>query len=272
METPRFLGLHSFQWVLLLVVFMTALLLSDAWAGHYRRDFAHLVQYAPFPVGCLLILFALAATIAPRALAPSLALQAASWLAIVAGLGGFGFHHYYGMLRKPGGYRRWLDSLMYGAPPLAPLALALMGALALTARRGELGLTEIAGIRLGTALLMMTVVGLCGAIAQAAILHFRGAFNNPLMYAPLTVPLLAVLAGIWMLVAPSSPARLTTIGLLWLTFLTGFVGLGMHLRGFDRQMAGLYVPLFNWLQGPPAFAPALFAGLAALGLVVMTLP
>jgi len=70
-------------------------------------------------------------------------------------------------------------------------------------------------------------------------------------------------------VAPSSAARAATICLLWLTFLTGFVGLGMHLRGFDRQMAGLYVPLFNWLQGPPAFAPALFAGLAALGLVLV---
>ncbi len=272
MEPPRFLGLDSFQWILLLVAFMTALLLSDAWAGHYRRNFAHLVQYAPFPVGCLLIIFALAGTIAPRALVVNRALQCAGWLAIAGGLAGFGFHHYYGMLRKPGGYRRWLDSLMYGAPPLAPLALALMGALALAARRGELGQMEVAGLSIGSALLLMTVVGLCGAIAQAAILHFRGAFNNPLMYAPLTVPILAVLAGIWMLLAPSAPARGTTIGLLWLTFLTGFVGLGMHLRGFDRQMAGLYVPLFNWLQGPPAFAPALFAGLAALGLVVTTLP
>jgi hypothetical protein len=57
------------------------------------------------------------------------------------------------------------------------------------------------------------------------------------------------------------------VPLFWLTLLTGFVGLGMHLRGFDRQMAGLYVPLFNWLEGPPAFAPVLFVGLAAIGLV-----
>ena len=69
-----------------------------------------------------------------------------------------------------------------------------------------------------------------------------------------------------MMVEPS-PSALVTLGcLFWLTLLTGFVGLGMHLRGFDRQMAGLYVALFNWLQGPPAMAPALFAGLAAIGL------
>jgi hypothetical protein len=272
MEPPRFLGLHSFQWILLLVVCMTALLLSDAWAGHYRRDFVHVAQYTPFPVGGLLILCALGGAIAPQSQVFGAVLQGISWLSIAAGLAGFAFHHYYGMVRKPGGYRRWLDSLMYGAPPLAPLALSLMGALALTASRAELGHTQIAGVSIGNALLIMTVAGLLGTIAQAAILHFRGAFNNPLMYAPLTVPLLAVLAAIWMLVAPSSPARAATIVLLWLTFLTGFVGLGMHLRGFDRQMAGLYVPLFNWLQGPPAFAPALFAGLAALGLVVTALP
>jgi hypothetical protein len=59
--------------------------------------------------------------------------------------------------------------------------------------------------------------------------------------------------------------------LLWLTFLTGFVGLGMHLRGFGRQMGGLFVTVFNWLEGPPAFAAALFAGFAVIGLVTIYL-
>ncbi len=272
MTTPVFLGLHTFQWILLLVACMTMLLLVDAWAGHYRRNFTHLVQYAPFPIGGLLVIFALAAIIAPQVPATGAGLRAMSWLSIAAGLAGVGFHHYYGLARKPGGYRRWLDSAMYGAPPLAPLALALLGVFALLARRGELGAIDVAGMPIRVALLTMTVIGLVGAVAQAAILHFRGAFNQPLMYAPLTVPVLATLAGIWLIVAPSSTARAASIVLFWLTLLTGFVGLGMHLRGFDRQMAGLYVPLFNWLQGPPAFAPALFAGLAALGLIAIALP
>ena len=272
MTAPVFLGLHAFQWILLLVVCMTMLLLADAWAGHYRRDFARRVQYIPFPIGGLLVIFALAAVIAPHARPIGFGLRTVSWLSIVAGFAGFGFHHYYGLARKPGGYRRWLDSVMYGAPPLAPLALTIMGALALLARRGELGQADVAGMSIRAALLIVTVIGLLGAIAQAAILHFRGAFNNPLMYAPLTIPVLATLAGIWVLVAPSAPARTAVIVLFWLTLLTGFVGLGMHLRGLDRQMGGLYVPLFNWLQGPPAFAPALFAGLAALGLVATALP
>lgn len=41
--------------------------------------------------------------------------------------------------------------------------------------------------------------------------------------------------------------------------------LAMAKEGSDGS--GLYVGIFNWLEGPPAFAPGLFAGLAAAGLV-----
>jgi hypothetical protein len=114
-------------------------------------------------------------------------------------------------------------------------------------------------------------IALAGAILQAGVLHYRGAFNNPLMYAPLTVPALAVLVSAWAALAPSGAALLALAVLLWLTFLTGFVGLGMHLRGLSRQMGGLYVWLFNLLEGPPAWAPALFIGFAAVGLVAVYL-
>jgi hypothetical protein len=137
----------------------------------------------------------------------------------------------------------------------------------LIARRGLTGVSDVAGIPIQTALLAGIVVCLFGSVLQAGILHFRGAFNNVLMYAPLGIPVLTALVAIWILVQPGPVVLTALIALFWLTLLTGFVGLGMHLRGFDRQMAGLYVPLFNWLQGPPASAPALFAGLAAMGLV-----
>lgn len=260
-------GPHPYQWIALLVALLTMLVLIDAWAGHFRRGFIHRAQYAPFISGGILILCTMAAAIAPHTNAVEVALRGAGWLAIAAGLIGFGLHHYYGVIRKPGGYRRVLNSMMYGAPPLAPLALTAMGVFALIISQGLLGATQLAGVPIRTALLATVVVCLFGAIAQAALLHFRGAFNNPLMYAPLTVPVLTVLVGIWMMAEPGPAARITLGGLFWLTLLTGFVGLGMHLRGFDRQMAGLYVALFNWLQGPPAMAPALFAGLAAIGLV-----
>src|SRR5205085_6193633 len=142
-----------------------------------------------------------------------------------------------------------------------------VGSLGLSTARGLVGETNFAGISLRAALFVFVAVTLTGAVLQTGILHYRGAFNNPAMYAPFVAPLCAVFVSAWMLLAPSRTATLTLAVLLWLTFLTGFVGLGMHLRGLGRQMGGLYVALFNWLEGPPAFAPALFAGLAAVGLV-----
>jgi hypothetical protein len=33
----------------------------------------------------------------------------------------------------------------------------------------------------------------------------------------------------------------------------------------------VYVTIFNWLEGPPAFAPALFTGFATIGLIAIYL-
>jgi hypothetical protein len=87
------------------------------------------------------------------------------------------------------------------------------------------------------------------------------------MYAPLTVPVLTAVTLACSAVVPGKLTLALATLLLWPTFLIGFVGLGMHLRGFGRQMGGLYLSRFNWLEGPPAFAPGLFAGLSGIGLV-----
>ncbi|MCA1635716.1 MAG: hypothetical protein LC802_19015 [Acidobacteria bacterium] len=276
-----FLGLNPFAWVALIAAALTLLLLADALAGHYRSGFAFRSQYAPFLSGALLIAFTVTAIVMPNVEWANTALRGSAWIAIVTGGVGFGFHHYYGIAKKPGGYRWLLHYLMYGAPQLAPLALAMMGALSLISARGLAGGTSIAGLSLRAAMFAIVAVALAGAIVQAGILHYRGAFNNAAMYAPMTVPLLTVAGSLWAFVAPGPAALMTLAILLWLTLLTGFVGVGMHLRGFDRQsvgmhlrgfdrqMGGLYLPLFNLLEGPPASAPALFGGFAAVGLVAV---
>jgi hypothetical protein len=121
------LGLNPFQWIALIAALFTLMLLADALAGHYRRGFVHAVQYVPFVSGGALIVAALVEVAAPLAGSANLALRITGWLAVAAGLAGTGFHHYYGVIRKPGGYALLLNRLMYGAPPLAPLALAAMG-------------------------------------------------------------------------------------------------------------------------------------------------
>jgi hypothetical protein len=267
MAGTLFIGLSPFRWIALITAALTLLLLADAFAGHYRSGFAFRSQYAPFITGGLLIVTAIAAVLKPEAEWANLALRLTGWLAIVSGVVGFAFHHYYGIVKKPGGYKWLLHYLMYGAPQLAPLALGLAGMLALVVAHGLANEVTFAGMGLRTALLILVAVALAGATLQATILHYRGAFNNPLMYAPLTVPVLAMVVSIWMIISPNNTLLLVFTILLWLTFLMGFIGLGMHLRGFGRQMGGLYVTIFNWLEGPPAFAPALFTGFAAVGLI-----
>jgi hypothetical protein len=264
-----FMGLSPFQWIALVIVFLTLFILADAFAGHYRSGFVVRSQYAPFISGGLLVLTALWVTLKPRATWPNLALQIAGWLAIIFGLVGFAFHHYYGIAKKPGGYKWLLHYLMYGAPPLAPLALAITGTLALIAAQGLANQISIVGMSLRTALLTLVAVALAGATLQTAILHYRGAFNNPLMFAPLTVPVLAIVMSLLAIIVATEIVVLVFTIVLWLTFLIGFVGLGMHLRGLGRQMGGLYLTIFNWMEGPPAFAPALFTGFAGVGLIAV---
>jgi hypothetical protein len=264
-----FIGLSPFQWIALVVAALTFLILADAFAGHYRSGFRFRSQYAPFVSGGLLVMTALAAGLKPEARWANLVLQVAAWLAIIFGLIGFGFHHYYGIAKKPGGYKWLLHNLMYGAPQLAPLALTATGALALITARGLAKQTSFVGMDVRAALFLFVAIAISGAILQSGVLHYRGAFNNPAMYAPFAAPLLAVCASLWIVLAPSRAASLGLSILLWLTFLTGSVGLGMHLRGFGRQMGGLYVTVFNWLEGPPVFAPALFSGFAAVGLIAI---
>jgi hypothetical protein len=270
MGTP-FIELYPFQWVALVVAGLTLVLLADTFTGHYRSGFGLRMQYAPFLSGGLLIPSAIAATVAPDAAWANTVLRGAGWLAASTGIIGFGFHHYYGIVKKPGGYKWLLHYLMYGAPQLAPLALTATGVLALIAARGLSGETQFVGLNLRAALFIVVATALTGAIAQAGILHYRGAFNNAAMYAPLTAPALTVAVSAWVAAAPHGPALLALAVLLWLTALIGFIGLGMHLRGFDRQVGGLYIPLRNVLEGPPAWAPAFFVGIAAVGLVAVHL-
>jgi hypothetical protein len=269
MTGTLFIGLSPFQWIALITAVLTLLLLADAFAGHYRSGFAFRSQYAPFISGGLLVITAILATVKPKAEWANLALRVAGSLAIVSGMVGFAFHHYYGIVKKPGGYSWLLHYLMYGAPQLAPLALALTGVLALVAAKGLANGVIFASVSFKSALLMLVAIALAGATIQATILHYRGAFNNPLMFAPLSAPALAVIMSIGMIVVPNKVMSLVLAIFLWVTFLIGFVGLGMHLRGFGRQMGGLYVTVFNWLEGPPAFAPALFTGFAAVGLIAI---
>jgi hypothetical protein len=266
-----FLGMNGLQWLNILVGLMTLLLMVDAFIGHYRSGFAVKAQYAPFVVGAIVVVAVVLTVFAPARAWMLELLLLAGLLGLVTGIVGAGYHHYYGITTKPGSYGWLLHHLMYHAPPLAPLALSAVGALAMVVAAGLLGVERLFGARLQIVVLLVVAVTLVGAALQAAMLHYRGAFNNPLMYAPLTTPLLAAAAVPWLILTGGRVASMSVSATLWATFLIGFIGLGMHLRGFDRMMGGLRVALPNVLEGPAMTAPALFAGFAGAGLAALYL-
>jgi hypothetical protein len=113
--------------------------------------------------------------------------------------------------------------------------------------------------------------GLAGTVAEAALLHFRGAYHNPAMVLPVSVP--PVAAALLGASAVSPRPRLRRLARWWLrlTALLGFAGVGFHAYGVSRNMGGWRNWSQNVLNGPPLPAPPSFTALALAGLAALAL-
>jgi hypothetical protein len=267
-----FLGLSGARWLLLFDLALMFVLLLDAFQGHLRRKFYRWTQFLPFILG-----FAFMAGLVAIFFTDIRSIF--DWLCALlfaGGIIGFGLHQIFGIAMKPGGYSWFRHYLMYGPTALAPLGLSAAAAIGYGA--GQLayaaGPSVAADGHRFIALALWLL--LAGSLTQSLLLHFRGAFNNVAMYAPLTFPLIA-LVFLALLMNDEMPSDhggflfIATVVSLIGTAIVGFIGAGMHLRGFDRQMGGLNVALFNYLSGPPAFAPLVFSVGGGLGLVLLYL-
>ena len=179
----------------------------------------------------------------------------------------------YNVLSKPGGLT-W-QNLFYSAPLGAPAALSLSGAMGFLAERvrdTQPGVSPmIAGIAAGRVVGVATSVGLLGTMGEAGLLHFRGNYQNPFMYAPVSLPPVAAAAlGLATLGRTGQRGRLPRV-LLRLTAAMGYAGTVFHLRGVARQMGGWRNWSQNILNGPPVPAPPSFTGLAMAGLAALAL-
>ncbi|MBV8683052.1 MAG: hypothetical protein JO111_09285 [Caulobacteraceae bacterium] len=192
--------------------------------------------------------------------------------AALAGCAGTAFH-LYNITKRPGGLC-W-QNLFYAAPVGAPMAMLLSGSLGFLAERvRDTDAHEdpkILGLPAGRTLAAATSAGIAGTVGEAALLHFRGAFQNPLMLAPVTIPpVAAALLGRASLDS-SDRARPFTRWWLRLTAALGFLGVGLHVFGVHRQMGGWRNWRQNVMSGPPIPAPPSFTGLAIAGLAALTL-
>jgi hypothetical protein len=102
-------------------------------------------------------------------------------------------------------------------------------------------------------------------------MHFRGAYQDPAMVLPVSVPPIAAgLLGAYA-IAPQSMPRRPVWGALWITAGLGVAGVGFHAYGIARNMGGWRNWSQNVLNGPPLPAPPSFLGLALVGLAALTL-
>ena len=241
--------------------------LADSALEHYRGSFRNRAMYAPIGAAALALGASLAGMLDGRHARhrPRDALYA---LAAATGLAGFAFHAY-NIGKRPGGLS-WLN-LFYAAPIGAPFALTLSGLFGRGAERARVPGARVLGMPLEEALAGLAAAGLAGTVAEAALLHFRGAFHDPAMLLPVSVPPIAAgLLGTAALTAHPRLHRLARFGLR-MTAALGFVGVGLHGYGLSRNMGGFRNLSQNLLNGPPLPAPPAFTGLAVAGLAALAL-
>jgi hypothetical protein len=96
--------------------------------------------------------------------------------------------------------------------------------------------------------------------------HYIGSYSQQIMYTPVFLSLVLVIAGVWA-VFNRWAARVFLPIVSFVTALDGIVGFIMHVRGIARKPGGWRIPIFNIVMGPPVLAPLLFAISGFLGII-----
>ncbi len=246
--------------------------LADSAVEHYRGSFHNPAMITPLFVSSVtLALSAHGLTDPRRAKHP---LRHANYVAAaLTGAAGSGFH-LYNVVSRPG--RIDWQNLFYGAPLGAPMAILLSGILGAMAERVRDAepdtVPRVVGIPAGRAIAGLTALGLLGTTGEVALLHFRGAFHDPFMVLPVTLPPVgAILLGKLALGPKSSRPSGFTRWWLRLIAAMGLAGVGFHAYGVSRNMGGWGNWQQNVLNGPPLPAPPSFTGLALAGLAAVRL-
>jgi hypothetical protein len=245
--------------------------LFDSAIEHYRGSFHNKAMYTPLVVSALALAVSVHGLGDKRGRAHPVRNLVYSAAALTGAIG-TGFH-VYNVDARPGGIN-W-QNLFYGAPLGAPAAIALSGLLGAAAERirdtGAEQPPRILGYPAGRLTAAITSLGLFGTTGEVWLLHFRGAFHNPFMFLPVTLPPISGLLLAETALGNKKRSRWFTRLWVRLTAAMGFLGVGFHAYGVHRNMGGWRNWRQNILNGPPLPAPPSFAGLALAGLAALTL-
>lgn len=243
--------------------------LADSGVEHYRGSFKNPAMFTPLLSAALSLFAGLHGGRDRRAKSHPVR-HGIYAFAAAAGVVGSGFH-LYNVTKRTGGWS-W-NNLFYAAPLGAPTALLLSGGLGAIAERLRDEPAEdprLLGTPAGRALALAVSAGLIGTVGEVGLLHFRGSFQHPAMFAPLIIP--PITAALMAQTAWSPPqARPATRWWLRATTWLGLIGVGFHARGIARCQGGWRNWSQNILSGPPLPAPPSFAALALAGLAALRL-
>ncbi|MDR3533487.1 MAG: hypothetical protein P4L90_23375 [Rhodopila sp.] len=250
---------------------LAASVLMDSAVEHYRGNFTNRAMYTPLLISVLTLAISAHGT-TDRRPASHRVRHGIAVAAAATGLAGTAFH-IRNVLKRPG--RLDWQNLFYGAPVGAPMAILLAGLLGSAAEwvrdTPNHMPPRLFGIPAGRALAALSGLGLLCTSGEAALLHFRGAFHNRAMFAPVTLPPIGAALLLNAAVAPKCRERWLTRVWLQLIMLMGLTGVGFHAWGIHRAMGGWRNWSQNVVDGPPLPAPPSFTGLALAGLAALGL-
>ena len=250
-------------------VIATSVLIDSA-MEHYRGNFHNKAMWTPLVTSSLSIAVS-AHGLSDMREAAHPARDVVYAAAGIVGLVGTGFH-LYNVTKKVGGFD-W-QNVFYSAPLGAPAAMSLAGLMGFLAERVRAneptGKPSVFGLPAGRVIAAATAGSLLGTTAEAGLLHFRGAFHNPAMLLPVTMPPVAAVL-LAAAAAGTAADRPATRGWLAATAAMGVVGVALHAYGVSRGMGGWRNWRQNLFAGPPLPAPPSFTGLALAGIAALVL-
>lgn len=112
------------------------------------------------------------------------------------------------------------------------------------------------------------IAGLSSVLSglEVAYEHYRGSYGQRIMYSPVILSPLLLIAGVWGFFNKRA-ARTVLPAVSGITLLDGLIGFVFHVRGIQRKPGGWRVPIANLIMGPPVFAPLLFGISGYLGVI-----